>query len=343
MQLNLRPLLDSPKKTLNISINNFSSKDVVSFKILSVLSKTNPSKIESSKLVLTFSKMPSQFNPVPFSYNDNNSRVKLSGQPDYYLSTDKETSKNKFTDLFFVLEKIIKEEELLSSDFNLNEISKTMLIAIILKKLKQPKLKEVVTNAVMNKDQDAVRELNKRIRSFKPQKRAEERYKFIFKMTLNSFRERFFKNNGLKKKDSASELKFWDFHFQQFCQDNQIPISSLYDPLNSKLAVNDKFKCLNAEYFELIFKNERFKTIFFKYIENHLKEDYFSKIQHKLQKMFIYLDEQLSQKQNSVTEIVDKFIKTKINSRGCKLPWSACEIDHARHYFMQYIGKLTRK
>lgn len=274
------------------------------------------------------------FSKHPFESVNNISNQDKRLSPENTGNLKKET----FDSLFFCMKKVIKEEELNPEDFNISLEEKIILIAMINKKLNETTERNIsiVEKAVNEQNPDAVDQLNKLIKIRKSRKRAEERYKFVFKMTLNRMRENFFEINNLKKKKTNSERSFWEFHFSDFCKKNDIPLEYVFDPLNAKLLVNKKFKCLNFNYFRLLFSNDKFRSNFFIYIDRALKEDYFKMLQHKLKKMFLVLEKKFEKGEDRMRS-ARWFVEQKVKKRGCKLPWSNSEIDKSREYFKRYI------
>ena len=373
MNLNLNPLLEENQK--QDSNQGYSSKveiplsgvNQVSINIRSMnipISSDNPNNIQfsfSNTLEHQFPRISFENNSnglsqldrsslLQISQNSNNITVVHQNQPEpVNLKWDS-------TQLREALKVIAKEEKLTFAHLAFDEISSRLLLEIVSKKINKKEIRPMLKKMLYEQDKDALCTFNYVVITRKSKKRAEEKYKFVFKMTLNHFRERFFENNNLKKKDKISEEKFWKHYFGNFCEQRNIPINHVYDPLNNSLIKNEEFKCLNKSYLKLIFKNDKFKTMFFTYIKNFMADEYFEKIDHKFKKILEKLEKELNSDNRDIetnnngfseedwtNKKIEEFIKKSVNTRGCKLPWSKREINHAADYFINYIGKLIRE
>lgn len=306
-------------------------------------SKSKDSFKNDKPLRISFSDpLEENFKKVEFAFMENYSNMNKKISMENVKKEKKK--KSRFEKLLNSLEKIIKGEELKISDLNLDDMSLDLFYSVLSRKLGQRDFRKKFNNATEERSSEATEFINLMVKLQKPKKRAEERCKFIFKMTVNNFRENFFENNNLKKKDAESEKKFWKFYFGTYCDKKKIPLSYVFDPLNNKLAKNEKFKCLNIDYLKLVFRNKRFKEACFTYIRQNLVEEYFLKINKKFKKLFYDFERAVEKKSGiGVRELVKVFVEKKINGRGCKLPWTVNEIDNAKDYFLQYIQKLTHQ
>lgn len=344
-------LFQQPKESHTfIPLDNDNSIQLCEVKRLNLESLPSFKETSNVPSLLCFSKLDKPgFEDIPFYMEDNPDNVETNLRISFQGTRSESSSAGKYEEvgeqdkLYICLTKLIKGEDIAFSDLNFDPIYHKFFSAILLKKTRVKEIEKLFTKVFKKKDEQALDEMNKMIQTNRSKKRAEERCKFVFKMTINSFREKFFKNNKLKKKDSKSEILFWEYYFKDFCFKNKIPVNHIFDPLNRKLVTNHQFKCLNFEYFNIIFRNERFRKIFFLYMEKGLKEDYFSKIMKKFNKLLKGLEKQLQEcKIRNRKKVVKEYVKQRIMTRGCKLPWSLNEIDHAIKYFKDYVGKLKR-
>lgn len=373
MNLNLNPLLEeNQKQDSHLGYNSkveipLSGVNQVSINIRSMnmpISSDNPNNIQfsfSNTLENQFPRISFDNNSNGLSQLDRSSQLQLS-QNSNNISIVQQNQlesvnvKWDSTQLREALKVIAKEEKLTFEHLAFDEISSRLLLEIVTKKINTKDVRPMLKKILYKQDQEALCTFNYIVTTRKSKKRAEEKYKFIFKMTLNHFRELFFENNELKKKDKISEAKFWKHYFGNFCEQRNIPINHVYDPLNDSLIKNSEFKCLNKSYLKLIFKNDKFKTMFFTYIKNFMTDEYFEKIDHKFKKILEKLEKELNSDNKDIetdfmgfseedwtNQKIDEFIKKSVNTRGYKLPWSKREINHAADYFINYIGKLIRE
>lgn len=174
-------------------------------------------------------------------------------------------------------------------------------------------------------------------------KRNEEKLKFIIKNTTKFLKKQFFNNNNLTPSKDA-ELKFLHHYFKAHQEKYGLPIEAFSDPLNNTVIVNPKFKTLSKTYFNMIFGVERFKKIFFDFLDYSFKEYYQKAVLKKFKKMFRGLDPML--KQGSIEEnekIVEGFIGGLESQRGCKIPWVDKEIDNAIFAFKKRVHRDLKR
>ena len=263
---------------------------------------------------------------------------------------DKNDKNDKFEHLMCCLEKLMKEQPISPEDVSLDETDQKVFFSVFLRKLKRkessgiPEKDEledrILKGAIVDRNQTDLDLLNRLAKAENKPRRVEEKRKFVFKMTINKLRERFFTHSNLsreesclKRKDEESELRFWEFYFKDYCIENGIPLDSVYDPLNNVYAVNRTFATINKKYLRTVFGNEDFRKAFFLYLDRFLKEDYEPKIRQKFKLL-------LSDFRKG--ERVEDFIRKRINVVRCKLPWFLSEVDDAIRDFKKVVSNVTK-
>lgn len=184
---------------------------------------------------------------------------------------------------------------------------------------------------------EAMIKLN-RVLNTKSYKRQEERDKFLFKLTINHFKEEFFKNNKLQRKSTVGEIRFWEYHFNTYCNErSDITLSEVFDPLNAQYVQNSRYKTLEKDYLRIIFENERFKDMFFEFLDTKLKTKYSATMHGKYLKVFKPFRDRLKKEPESIWILKNAFADN-IESKKSKLPWVHHEIDVAIRKFKKKIN-----
>ena len=173
-------------------------------------------------------------------------------------------------------------------------------------------------------------------------RRKEEKLKFVMKNTIKHFRKLYFKNNGLKAcKDS--ELEFLEYYFKEHKEKYGVGVENFSDPLKTSTVINPQHKTLSSGYFKLLFGVERFRKLFFSYLDFQFKANYQMNVEKKFGKMFkrlvVKLDMGLFCDRKAIFERYTEELK---EAKCSKLPWFDNEIDNAIEVFKTHVEKSTK-
>lgn len=181
------------------------------------------------------------------------------------------------------------------------------------------------------------------IKSLKLTKRVEENNKFIYKHTTSYLLTRYVFDNNLKF-NTATENLYYDFYFRDHAATIGLNVADFCDPLKTSLIGTNKAKSLNTDYFLKILGCEKFRIEFFKYLSDGFEDHYLSATYKKLERMLVVLEEAWKQSgPEDHNEVLNNFIKKRINHRWCKIPWSKSEVSSAINHFLRYFNELLSR
>ena len=214
---------------------------------------------------------------------------------------------------------------------NLNNTENLILYYLIKRKLK-------LKNFIFPNQKLEKKNLKESINEYKQyfsNKRFEEIFKFTFKLFFNFKKTSFFKKNPFSK---LEDDYFFAFYFKKISEQIKIPFYEFKDPLKNKKK-NRLIKNFGKKYMMLIFKSEKFKKDYLKFLKNNLKEIYFKnldrKIQNMIKKLFMILEKNkkkvFKEKQNF--DLLSLYRKTVydyfVKNNQCKIPWTIREIENS--------------
>jgi hypothetical protein len=168
-------------------------------------------------------------------------------------------------------------------------------------------------------------------------KRPEECYKFIL-TRANKFLKRKLSPSNIETEES--EKIFYQFYFGRLASDLDLPIEQFVYPITRKQIEVTK---LNSNYFERVFKSQKYLDDVQYYIENHIFAEYKEELKKKLRSLLLKY-EYMFQKNSSNAESVERSLKDYITkNKRCKLPWTLNEISESITRFQTLINSLKLK
>ena len=152
-------------------------------------------------------------------------------------------------------------------------------------------------------------------------KRVEESVKFIYKSALKALRTEF---GTIRVFQTDEDIKpFYEHYFGDLAEQLKLPIQDFFDPLNN----DTKFKTLSKEYLKTIFRSQRFKTDFYKHLDERLMFEYQSSIPNKIlqivRRFEDKFEEMTSREQGRGIRNLRQYFR---DNKQCKLPWMEHEI-----------------
>lgn len=273
-----------------------------------------------------------------FSFNfENSKKLDISFSNSEEILIEKEVSNlNKLKNLKKIIIQIFKGE---FEDFQLKRYEIKILFFILQKKFKIQNLPISEKELELSEISDLKKKLEIfffKIQENKCLKRNEEKNKFIYKLTMKSLKDKYYKKYG-RKKNCYDEKRFYEHYFKNLVNKLNLDITEFYDPLNQKT----KKKCLNNSYFQLIFSEKLFYKDFFDIVENILKNKIFRSHSKKFEKI---LSQYESFFENvNFEDAINNILKKIKESKRIKFPWNNQEIDTAIHFFCNHIKILTKK
>ena len=179
------------------------------------------------------------------------------------------------------------------------------------------------------------------IREFhKSTKRTEENIKFVYKHTLKFLKSQFNTEHKLRY-NKESEVQFYRFYFAALAEQRETSLDLYFDPLLTNKGGKTNSKTISNSHLRLVFENEEFKSQFFAYLDDQFKEDYQSSILKKIERMFVDLENELSNKDEPERKrVMLNFINKLRQKKRVKFPWSSAEIESSRTCFYQRLGKI---
>ena len=175
-------------------------------------------------------------------------------------------------------------------------------------------------------------------------RRAEEKYKFVFKMVIKLQMQIFFETNpdkaSLEKKEKMQS--FWQFYFGDYCEKNGINIEHLYDPLNRRILENPKWKALTSDYLRLLYGNSDYKKYSIVVMQEDIADHYMESIEVKFTQILDSIKSDLTSpmNRNFGEAKQEEVIKKRILKAGTKIPWTSYGIDNAVTRFLKQLTKL---
>ena len=254
-----------------------------------------------------------------------------------------DTESNDISRVFPFLLKFFYSQNLTVEDFKLNRNEFLIVDCILSSKIKEAEMIDLFREIRESGDARKLTQFNHQMEKAESKKRNDEKLKFIFKNTMKHLLLCFYKEKGLKK-SRDSEIRFWNDNFAAFCEEKQIPIEHVYDPLKTSFIKNTMFKNLNKSYFERLFLNEPFKAKFYQYVSTDLKTNYQRKLSQKVKNALTHL--QINPEANHKKDynaITQDFIRNFNKRFKCNLPWSDLEIDDAIMFFNIHITKIMAR
>ena len=178
------------------------------------------------------------------------------------------------------------------------------------------------------------------IKTSNSSKRVEENNKFVCKH-INAYLYTKFVTEERLLFNKESEKQFYKHYFEDYAKEKNIPITNFYDPVRACVKSKNVTKSLNTEYILRILGCDKYRVDFFEYLQTDFVADYLSAVCKKLSRLLLPLEKQLHiSKEKDYPSIVSKFIKTKVESKWCKIPWSFQEVVTAKSHFLDYFNKL---
>lgn len=178
------------------------------------------------------------------------------------------------------------------------------------------------------------------IKFSKPSKRVEENNKFVYKHTNAYLYSKFVTTNKLTF-SKESENFFYEHYFAEYAAKIALSIDNFCDPVRICAKSRKEIKSLNTEYLLRILGCEKYRIDFFEYVQTEFVSDYLSAICKKIARLLMPLENRLrAAKTYNQKEVALQFIKAKIESKWCKIPWSYEEVNMATSHFILYFNKL---
>ena len=238
------------------------------------------------------------------------------------------------------LDKIFTDKELEDSDFNLPIYELDLVKCITMKKYLNDGAKTYHKRVMTSQTSDIIEVVNDFRKSYQTKKRKEEKIKFIFKHTLKNLKKLFFEKMNFSCSSEGDPL-FFAHYFLDAAIARNMPIGAFYDPLNTSYTVNPNYKTLSKDYLILLFKNDKFKEDFFKFVHDNLLRKYQSKVHKKFKKLLKKLRKRVRNVESSkVADVVYEFIDRFKQNKRCKLPWTSNEIRDAIKCFDVHIKTI---
>ena len=266
--------------------------------------------------------------------------------------TEKKNTLNDFTNLLKLLMVLFKGDEFSCDDLKMSDLEFKVLKAILLRKMLIKNKRDIKSKLEKELDEKwqkldfeglakSIVEIAQTIN-----RRAEEKYKFVFKMIMKIQTHRFFENNHyyLIQQNKEDKLKrFWEFYFKDYCKEKNIPIEHLYDPLNRRLLKNSKWKALTSDYLRLLYGNKAYKDFSIEVMENDIKDIYLEGIELKFFQILEMIKTELNLNINRdiSEERQEELIQKKILRAGTKIPWTSYGITNAINRFLKQLNKLN--
>lgn len=287
----------------------------------------------------------------------------------FLKSEEKKRKKNDKEKLLKTLEKIAMELDILKEDIPSSEFFQNIFSIVLFKKLIRKRVPYIlIPNAstrrrkpddkeknsilkkyfierffigvIQEKRKEELDFLNKYLKKENDPRRVEEKHKLVFKMVIKKLKEGFFQN---AEEENKTEKGFWEFYFGSYCKDNAIPLEEIVDPTNKNKnkIKNTRFTGLNKTYLKLTFKNERFKKVFYTYLNTSLEEDYKRKIKKKFEtflKKFKNQSIKLS-KVSDQSRVNTIWENIEVKRKYIKLPWFISNVRSAISDFKRIVSK----
>ena len=242
-----------------------------------------------------------------------------------------------------VLTMIFEGTDFRNIKFDLTELELRLISVFIAKKTRIESLEKFSPN-LLNPAQkrDLLTRFSKVLYVLESTKREEENIKFAYKHTLKYLKGKYNQQHSLPF-NKQSELKFYQYYFQAYTECYDKPLQAFFDPLNSKLKLPKKNKTLSTPHLSLIFSCYRFSEDFFEYFDRRFSTDYLSCVYKKMEKIFIPLEKQINErKQESVRQVVNRFIENFRSKQRIKFPWSYKETETSLKAFANKIKKIKQ-
>ena len=183
---------------------------------------------------------------------------------------------------------------------------------------------------LQSSSEEKVRRVNE-ILSSRSNKRPEECYKFILTRVIRYLKRTF---PGAEELSGASpseqERAFYRYYFADLTTVTGLPLEAFYYPISRKQ--QDKLK-LNANYFDKIFRSERFMKDTLSYVEAILREEYKVELKQKLKSLLSKYDLMIKRKTRPREDVLKLLKDYLLKNKRCKLPWTVREINEAVERF----------
>lgn len=239
-----------------------------------------------------------------------------------------ETKKNSpLSNLFTLLMQLFLNETENLNDVNLKPIELEIFNFVIDRKFKlrfdslQSLSKEENQNLLIN----SFRQVSN--------KRKEENFKFIYKMTVKKMMRSFEEQNNLIRDENT---KFFSFYFLELAEKFEVGIDAFFDPssqrANNKIQSSLKFKSINHDFLKIVFSSQIFKNEFKKTLgREDFVDSYKQNMYKKMEKLLLKWSRQI--KKQAISSVQKKLMDYFNSAKKCKLPWTLYEVEIARRCF----------
>lgn len=261
-----------------------------------------------------------------------------------------------------LMTKILRGESTHSIDYELSSMESTLLNGLLFRKYNNSTISDsavispifndylgFIDGAKLRFSHDFTDMINSTkiftdfLQSLNISKRIEENNKFVYKHTTSYLITQFVFHHDLKF-NSATENLYYQNYFSAYANKWNMDITDFCDPLKTTLKGVKKVKSLNTDYLVRILKCDKYRVDFFRYLRNGFEDDYLSATHKKLERLLFVLEERLqSTPTDDHEKILHDFIRTKINHRWCKIPWSRSEVRSAINHFIGYFTELLSR
>jgi hypothetical protein len=166
------------------------------------------------------------------------------------------------------------------------------------------------------------------------QKRAEEDFKFVYKLFKKVKKNVFF-----QKRQKNKDILFVDYYFGELSKISNLDIKYFFDPSNNnyvqknnKKLRNEK-RSLNFKFLKLIIKSDKFYRDFVFFLEKEVKEIYPKLLMNKIETFLKSLETHIEYnlRINNLEDdrtVWEKGIYTYIiKKKQCKIPWTINEVE----------------
>ena len=227
-----------------------------------------------------------------------------------------------------LLIKLFLKKKIMSSDLEISEFEKNLVLVLVKKKFK-PSFAISFDEECFNK-----------IGQIQTLKKNEDGLKFVYKKALRILKNDFKKNMDPKIRRSLKKKKlnvlFYDYYFGRFYKKLGLQFGTGEKNKISKILKFFESK-ITLKFFKVLSINREYLKLLKRYFRSEFINDFIKLNNNKIKKLIIRWEktiDKLSQKDALIE------IKSQIESKGNKIPWTMYEAHNAKQYILTSLEEI---